>query len=210
MNFIINYLTEIGIAISFFSLIISVFAFTLVYLNRNDKFRPHLFAYYDSSLVEPSQAGVIFVKNFGSVPGFISSVKLNSVYDIYTRTEQYAFLQINEVPSDAKLRQEYINTEDSLKRSCENRTFLPDEKIGVQIIDPIFTESRDIFDNTDIYKLKEQQKEKDYESSLTKISLVVEYKKSKFFLPFPVTGIDRFKEEFILFESNENHEETTQ
>jgi len=71
MDFITDYLAVIGIVISFLSFMISTFAFVLVYLNRNDKFRPQLFAYYSSNRKQQTKEGFIFLKNYGEVPAYI-------------------------------------------------------------------------------------------------------------------------------------------
>lgn len=204
MDFITDYLTEIGIVISFLSFMISAFAFVLVYLNRNDKFRPQLFAHYSPSRKDQMKEGFIFLKNYGEVPAFISSAKIRSIYDIYTRSEQYAFLEIGETPSDAKLRQEYIHLEDSFKRYCENRTFLPSEQIAVEIRDIISTDNRKKFDDTNIFNLIKRHEERNLESYQQGISLLVKYKKAKFVLPFAIPKIDTFREKLIIFDGSKD------
>lgn len=201
MDFITDYLTVIGIVISFLSFMISIFAFVLVYLNRNDKFRPQLFAYYSSNRKQQMKEGFVFLKNYGEVPAYVSSLKVLSIYGIYTKSEQYSFHDTTESPSDAKLRQEYIHLEDSLRKYCENRTFLPGEQIAEKIKDIILISDKKRFEETNIHDLIKVQEERSFESYQEKISLMIKYKKTKFVLPFAIPKIDTFKEKLIILDS---------
>jgi len=131
----------------------------------------------------------------------IFSVKVLSIYDIYTRSEQYTFHDTTASSSDAKLRQEYIHLEDSLRKHCENRTLLPGEQIAVKIEDIILTNDKKGFDDTNIYDLIKGQEEMSFENCQKEISLMIKYKKTKFVLPFAIPKIDTFKEKLIILDS---------